>query len=353
MRRTLRPEGPTIEGISTDRGHTSTSSRPGDELATVVAAAADGIVVVDRDGFVQYANQAAATLLGRPLDDLLMAPLGHPLEGSGTTVVDIHRRDLPLRVAEMRATPTRWHDRDAMVVLLRDVTASTLRERELASELQHRITTLASTTHELQNPLTAIEVAAGTLITHAARLDHDQRERLLGLVRRNARRASRLVNNLLLHSLYEAGALDIEPENVWVPGVLTDVAEDVEHDGIKVGVRCAEEATARCVPDHLHQILVNLLTNADKYGEPPLSIEVQQAPAHVDIAVADNGDGVPEEFVPKLFSAFSRGPDQRITEGAGLGLSITQALAELNGGSVRYEHASAGGARFVLRLPTG
>jgi len=119
-------------------------------------------------------------------------------------------------------------------------------------------------------------------------------------------------------------------------------------------VTCPPELVAVVDPSHLTRILDNYLTNAFKYGKPPISIEAERVGDLVELRVRDHGPGVPPELVSQLFTKFDRGDTQatRATQGTGLGLSIVKALAEANHGEVGYRKEPTGGC-FVVRLPAG
>ena len=105
-------------------------------------------------------------------------------------------------------------------------------------------------------------------------------------------------------------------------------------------------------PRALDRIVSNLVTNAFRYGEPPVRIEAEQRDTHFRLRVEDRGAGVPDEFVPRLFARFARGPAaERVRGGSGLGLAIAQAYATSHGGSVVYSPNRPHGAVFELALP--
>ncbi|MCA1845635.1 MAG: HAMP domain-containing histidine kinase [Actinobacteria bacterium] len=121
---------------------------------------------------------------------------------------------------------------------------------------------------------------------------------------------------------------------------------------------CDPGLTARIDPAHLQQALVNYATNAVTYGAGPYTVTagVEGEPAGVVIRVIDEGDGVPDEFVPHLFGRFARSDAARTRKGVhgtGLGLSIVAGLLQANGGDAWYEPGEPRGARFCLRLPIG
>ncbi|MGH2678216.1 MAG: sensor histidine kinase, partial [Actinomycetota bacterium] len=104
----------------------------------------------------------------------------------------------------------------------------------------------------------------------------------------------------------------------------------------------------RVDPDHLEQILMNYVSNAMRYGRPPVRIDAGRRDRFVEIVVADSGSGVPPAFVPRLFEEFAQAG--RSGTGTGLGLSIVLGLARAQGGDAWYE-AGEPGARFCVRLP--
>ncbi len=122
-------------------------------------------------------------------------------------------------------------------------------------------------------------------------------------------------------------------------------------------------AQALVDPWHLRQILSNLLGNAVKYGQPPIRVTITDRArdaesgtdeeAGVDIEVCDSGEGVPAEFVPRLFDRFSRAETGIATEkqGTGFGLYIVRRLTEVNGGQIRYRPGEPAGACFAVTLP--
>jgi signal transduction histidine kinase len=103
----------------------------------------------------------------------------------------------------------------------------------------------------------------------------------------------------------------------------------------------------------LHRITDNLLSNALKFTEPggTVALRAHGTDDAVTMAVADTGTGIDEDFLPNLFEAFTRGPDQDDTEGTGLGLAITKHLTEVMGGTIEVESEKDEGTTVTVRLP--
>lgn len=211
---------------------------------------------------------------------------------------------------------------------------------------------LSMVSHELRTPLTPILGFSHLLERPDIPLAH--RQRGVGAIRRNARRMLSLVDDLLVYSRATSGRLGAVPGPVDLHGLVTSVIEDLDladdvalvADGRPVG--WIDEA-------HLGHIVANLVTNACKYGDGRVRVEVgPDGPAHVTVRVVDEGDGVPPAFVPHLFERFTQAStgDRRTASGTGLGLAIVRVLVEANGASVAYRPNVPTGACFEVRIPT-
>jgi signal transduction histidine kinase len=225
-----------------------------------------------------------------------------------------------------------------------------------ALELAHRAKSdlVSVTSHELRTPIATIMA-----FTELAREDWDyleaeERHNYLELVQRQTHRLNRLVNDMLQAGRIEAGRIVVRRVDVDLTQTVHRALRDVRGEGldaVEVELDIPEGATARADPDHVEQILANLLSNAVLHGGPPVRVEVDLN-EEVRIAVSDHGEGVPDEFRGQLFEPFAqsdRAPNGR--KGVGLGLTISAGLAVAQGGELWFEPNQPRGARFVLRLP--
>ena len=253
--------------------------------------------------------------------------------------------------------PRTWTPED--VTALQDIAQSVISEvhlRLVAEDLKDANAALqefiAMASHDIRNPL-AVILMQTHLLADPEGVSGGELEQSTRSIRSEAKRANRMVGELLELSKLEAGGVEpmaVDGDLESVLGAVVD-AHPAE-DGVKLTVPAGLRVRADI--DHVRRIVANLTGNAVKYGSSPIFVEAEQQGETVEIVVADAGPGVPLDFVPRLFQRFARSDEARASgiEGTGLGLSIVAKLVELNGGSIRYEANPIGGARFVVRLPS-
>jgi PAS domain S-box-containing protein len=219
-------------------------------------------------------------------------------------------------------------------------------ELRAADEMKSHFVAVAS--HELRTPLTAVLGFATTLLNHWDRIPDEEKREHIAMIEGQARRLSRLADDLLTMSKIEAGALEVREETLDLAAAIEGVLSAFSEDGVDHEVE--EGLAVLADPDHVEQILLNYVSNALKYGRPPVRVEGRRRHRWAEIVVSDAGDGVPEEFVPRLFEKFAQAGRVRSGSGTGLGLSIVRGLARAQGGEAWYEQGDPG-SRFCVRLP--
>jgi signal transduction histidine kinase len=211
---------------------------------------------------------------------------------------------------------------------------------------------VAVASHDLRGPLTAIIGAATLMRRRWDDLSETQRGEFLGMIERQSGLLERMVDDLLTLSRIEAGAIEPRARAVELRAAIdAAIAGFTETSSIEVTVPA--DACVVVDPDHLQRILTNYVGNALKYGAPPIGVEVTRgSDGWVEVRVSDNGAGVPDEFVPRLFGKFARADNEatRRQRGTGLGLSIVRGLAQVNGGDTWYEPHEPHGSCFAVRL---
>jgi PAS domain S-box-containing protein len=231
-----------------------------------------------------------------------------------------------------------------VLAVIRDVTAQRRAEQDLKRANDRLRSFVTTASHELRTPLAAVIGFANAL--RAASLD-PAKDRMAEAIERNATHAARLADDLLTLSRPQAGVIgrSVEPVNL-----ATAVSQAIEQADVEAQTEIADDAIVLVDPTHPTRILVNYLTNAKRYGTPPIRVRVSQSSGHAAVTVIDAGPGVEPAIIEQLFTSFTQAAPAG-GSGCGLGLSIVRGLAEANGGRVFYEW-NEGEARFNLELPT-
>jgi signal transduction histidine kinase len=230
-------------------------------------------------------------------------------------------------------------------------------ERDQLERMKDEFVLTAS--HELRSPLTSVQGFAELLMLERDKLTAEQAE-TVEVILDNTRHLVRLLNDLLDLARSDAGRLEIKPVPVGVATIVEDAARtmrgqtDSKRQSLLVEV---EEGLPpiHADPDRIRQVLVNLLTNANEYCPEGAGIGLRAGRSDhgVEIAVTDNGPGIPRPQLEHIFDRFTRG-DAGLTQrvgGTGLGLAISKSLVELHGGAIGAESAPGQGATFRIHLP--
>ena len=213
--------------------------------------------------------------------------------------------------------------------------------------------------HELRSPLTSVQGFAELLMLERESLTPKQVE-TVEVILDNCRHLVRLLNDLLDLARSDAGRLAIRPQPTEVAPLIEDVVRTMRAQTEAASQSLSEDVQPGLPPIYaeparIRQILVNLITNAHEYSPEGASIEVsaRTVAAEVEIAVSDNGPGIPADQVERIFERFTRG-DAGLTQrvgGTGLGLAISKSLVEAHGGSIAVESTPGVGSIFRIRLP--
>lgn len=206
--------------------------------------------------------------------------------------------------------------------------------------------------HEIRNPATVIAGLAATLHVRGSLLPPGQRAVLLQTLNEQARGLASLVEQLLDLSRLDHDALELQVDPFFVQ---SRVEEILLMAGVQpaagVALDIPGDLRAEADPRVFDRIVSNLVTNAVRYGAPPVSIWARQDDRHFRLVVEDAGPGVADEFVPRLFERFAREEARPRQSGTGLGLAIAKSYARAHGGDLLYSHAEPTGARFELVIP--
>ncbi len=336
---------------------------------------ADGLVVVDAGGRIAFLNTRAEEFFGLRASDWQAARIEDFYRELAARTDDPERRmsdfregasgldEMPpvgfsLSSPRPRAIEAQWfdlqedgHKGQAYGILFRDIT----REKELD---QMKTQLLSIVSHELRTPLAAIKGFATTLLRDDVSWDEATQRDFVKIIDEESDRLGELIDNLLDMSQAEVGTLRIDQEPVHLRNLVREAKD-----------RAARRSEAHWfvvdLPSHLprvladprrvRQVLNNLLENAIKYspngGQITITCEVEVD--HVVVSVADQGQGIPPEYLDRIFDRFFQvdSKSTRKTGGIGLGLSIAKGIVEAHGGRIWAESTPGQGSIFRFTLP--
>jgi hypothetical protein len=234
-----------------------------------------------------------------------------------------------------------------LIVCLRDTRARSRHERS-GAEL------VSVVAHELRSPLTSVKGFTATLLTKWERFSDEQKLHMLRTVNADADRLTRLISELLDVSRIETGRLELRKQVIDLPELVRrDVASRVAAG--EPEERFAVTTTGVLPelwgdPDKLAQVVGNITENALRHGGGTVTITVGAEGDEATVEVADQGDGIKREALPRIFTKFWH--DAR-RGGTGLGLFIAKGIVEAHGGTIEAGNSEAGGAVVRFRLPAG
>lgn len=339
----------------------------------IIAAVPDPLILIDRQRRVAGSNAAAAEFIGpgaepRDLASALRNPVllaaadavlrGEPVRSVEFTLSVPIERVLRAHFARIGDRPgdARMQGGAAAILTLHDVT-------ELKRTEQMRADFVANAGHELKTPLATLIGFIETLLG-PAREDAAARERFLGIMREQAGRMARLIDDLLSLSRIELNEHVAPTGRVALAPVLEEVARGLELRAAERGIRIARALPAdlpevQGARDELAQIFQNLLDNAVKYARPHSEVTVTgaigggAAGSLVRVAVADQGEGIASEHLSRLTERFYRVDTARSRQlgGTGLGLAIVKHILNRHRGRLDIASEVGQGSTFTVSLP--
>lgn len=335
----------------------------------------DGVLVTDPFNEITVANQRAAILLGFDRE--------HALRGS----IDAHITDERVRgmIRDMSSAGVLSKQKYAehtmpsepgggpadfdltisclgdgsgelsgVVTIFRDVT----REREI-SRMKSDFVSQAS--HELRTPLSAINAYVEMLLDGEA-ADEAGRQEFYGIIRGEAERVTRMIDNMLNISRIEAGIHSVERAEHDFVKICREVAETMQRNAKLKNIGLSVKSgplvyTAECDRDMIYQVVMNLVSNAIKYtpdgGRVTLAVENDDTTRGVMVTINDTGLGIPPDAIEKVFEKFYRIENyKRVAKGTGLGLNLCRHIVEtVHGGRIGVTSEMGMGSRFWFTIP--
>jgi two-component system, OmpR family, sensor histidine kinase VicK len=371
----------TIQRNITQRKKTETVAA---EMAAIVDSSNDAIIGMTLDGLITTWNRgaehiygyAAKAMVGKNI--LLLVPPGRPVEidiiagmlasNARTESFETQRLRQDGRLIDISLTVSPIRDSDGVIVgassVARDVTEhNALRAELTAAELRSVLAVsrakdemVSLVSHELRTPLASL--LGFTELLYSREFSEVQRRQYLGVMLREGRRLTDLINDVLHIQRLEAGHQDLNPEPADLEAL---IQRAVNAAGVDV-LRPIQVRTSGTLPlamidtDAILQVLSNFLANARKYSPDggDILVTTDLVGGMIAIDIQDGGLGLPPEELPKLFATFYRveSGDRRLIKGTGLGLAINRRIIEAHGGEVAVHSDGPGkGSRFQFTVP--
>lgn len=219
---------------------------------------------------------------------------------------------------------------------------------------QHRSALVSSISHELRTPLTAVVGFMELLVNETVPLEPDERQEMQQMVYQQAGYMGRIVSDLILLARDSLDRVDLAPTDVTLGELLQSAFAIVDTDGAVVVVEADMQLQIHVDYERVQQLVVNLVSNAVRYGGGHVDLVVRDAGGTLVIEVHDDGPGVPKRHELRIWERFERGAHHldATLPGSGIGLAVVQSVAKAHGGTADYRRSERlGGACFVVVLP--
>jgi two-component system phosphate regulon sensor histidine kinase PhoR len=331
-----------------------------EQAARVLAAVGDGILYVRSDGIVRFWNRSAELITGLRSEDLWDRPATDVVPGwqaisdqvsitEGDNIARVVRVPVEVDGRELWLSFVAVGIPEGVVYAFRDLTS----QRDLEDAKSDFIATIS---HELRTPMTAVYGAARTLLRPEIDVSREQARELLEMIATQSERLAQITEEVLLASRLDRGEVRVGHDRVDLCELTRETVAALEpHLGAHVVLDAPQAAYATGDRDRIAQILINLLDNADRYSPDggAITVSIRETPDRLQLAVTDHGIGIAAGEQQAIFEKFYR-VDPHLTEtpgGTGLGLYICRELAERMHGKIAVESEPGRGSTFALELP--
>lgn len=228
-------------------------------------------------------------------------------------------------------------------------------DQRAGGSAESRAELVSKLTHEIRGPVSTIRGLAGTTLTHYDRLSDDERREFLRLIRREADRLERAVEQVALALRLDAGALPFDIRLQDLGAIVREASQTAETGDHPLEVDAADRVEAPVDGTLIASVIHQLIDNAVTFSPPdsPITVRLRKDGNDVLIEVADRGPGIPPEEREIVFERFAdwRPADYEDRPGTGLGLFISRAVAREHGGEASISDGPAGGTMLTVRLP--
>jgi two-component system, OmpR family, phosphate regulon sensor histidine kinase PhoR len=327
-------------------------------LSTVLEQMIDGVIIVDANGLIQFANPAAQKLFETS------SAIGHSVTEvvRNHQLVDAWRRcqqtreiqtesvELPARRQFLQIVAIPDTHASGSLLLVQDLT----RVRRLETVRRDFISNVS---HELRTPLASLKALTETL-QNGALADPEAGPRFLSRINTEVDALTQMAQELLDLSRIESGQVELILSPITPRELLVSAADrmkmQAERAGLKLSLTCEDNLPNIHVDkSRLEQVLVNIIHNAVKFTKPggEITLEAESVSDGIRFAVQDTGVGIPAESLSRIFERFYRVDRSRTGSGTGLGLSISKHIIEAHGGRIWAESDEGRGSVFCFVIP--
>ncbi len=218
---------------------------------------------------------------------------------------------------------------------------------------------VATVTHELKTPLTSIR-ALTEILRDTPDVEPEKREHFLDIVIKETERLSRLINQMLDTQKANTGNLELNKTSVSISEICEIALRSMEQTFSEKGIIIENNIPknlpeAEADPDRIQQVILNLLSNAVRYGcddDGKITLSASENKNRIAVTISDNGSGIPEKDHERIFQPFVQTAEtEKRKSGTGLGLSISRKIMRMHGGDLTVESSTGEGASFTLTLP--
>jgi two-component system, OmpR family, sensor kinase len=226
---------------------------------------------------------------------------------------------------------------------------------EPRDDLADRAALVSKLTHEIRGPVSTIRGLASTTLTHYDRLDDGERREFLGLIRHEAERIERTVEQVALALKMDAGTIRFDVRRQDLGAIVREAADETDTGDHPLEVHAPDECEAPVDAIQIAFVVGQLIENAAAFSpaDAPIVVTLRREGNDVLIEVLDHGPGIPADEREAVFERFAewRPPDYEDRPGTGLGLFLSRAIARAHGGDASAADGPAGGTMLTVRLP--
>ena len=320
----------------------------------------DGVLIVDTNGKIVYANKAVEQLFDKSADLLVGEHLGFPIGTYEVQELEVVRNGRSA-IIQMLVTQVKWKNVDAFLLSMREIT----RLKEITKQLEDQKSRLEKSnaelqqyaslaSHDLKEPIRKILVMNERLSSNLSRRSEDEIQQELKNISKAAERLRSLISGIAEYSA--VSQVVVRFEEVDLNKVLHDVIGDldllIEEKNAQIVFENLPTVEAICI--QMHQLFLNIISNSLKYSRkdvsPVISVSAEEQDDNVLIRIKDNGIGFDNRHAQRVFQPFLR-LDTKSREGSGIGLAICKKIIDLHSGSIEVKSIIGDGSEFIFTLP--